>query len=250
MAKKKPSLVDIHTELSKDESTIDEIITDQNIPDEERLSQLEKVIGQNLKAFYEVGLALQEIRDKGLYKLQGYSRFEDYCRTHWDMGRHYAYSQMESSVVVGNLLSNGQQFLPKNERQARALARLPLEQQPKAWERVLEIAPQKVSSEPKITTRLIEEVVADFLGKTPEIKPRPRNTLTYRLSLDEETDDALNEIFYKIRRAVDKDHRDKVTKELVAEVTLHVLMLEDSTSQERDKVIVERVLSKFNGPAK
>jgi hypothetical protein len=56
-----------------------------------RLEELKQAIRRNLKAFYEVGSALMEIRESRLYK-QDYDTFEDYCRDRWDMTRQYAYN--------------------------------------------------------------------------------------------------------------------------------------------------------------
>ena len=112
--KKKPSLADLHTELQREEtlekiSVSDEIIPtsvsalSEEVSAEERLEQLETIIDVNLKAFYEVGLALKEVRDRELYKLSGFVTFEDYCVQRWDIHRAHAYRLIDSSVVMINL---------------------------------------------------------------------------------------------------------------------------------------------------
>ena len=51
-----------------------------------RLAELEKTIARGKKTFVEVGLALAEIRDLRLYKLE-YGGFEEYCRKKWGWTR-------------------------------------------------------------------------------------------------------------------------------------------------------------------
>lgn len=82
-----------------------------------RLGELESVIARGLTNFIEVGKALFEIRDKRLYREQGYKTFEKYCRERWHWGRKYADRQILAAIRVKNLTPMG----VKNERQARAL---------------------------------------------------------------------------------------------------------------------------------
>lgn len=240
--KKKPSLADLHTELQQAEPSAETPVTGEIIPasvsalseeisDEERLKQLETIIDLNLKAFYEVGLALKEVRDRELYKLQSFITFEDYCVQRWEMHRANAYRLIDSSVVMTNLSPMGDKLLPANERQVRPLTKLPPEQQQEVWEKVIESAPV-VDDKPKVTAKLVEEVVSQVLGKEETESESSNQKSTYRLSLDEETSDALSEVFHKIRRLVDKEHKGKVTKELVAIAMLQVALLEKNEDQE------------------
>ena len=84
--------------------------------------------------FVEVGNALKDIRDRRLYR-EGFGRFEDYCRTEWDIDRTYAHRLIESAEVV-EVLSIGNK--PKTESQARPLTQLDApENQVEAWERAV-----------------------------------------------------------------------------------------------------------------
>lgn len=98
-----------------------------------RLADLEETIGRGLETFVEVGEALREIRDSGLYK-DGYPTFEEYCRQRWQMSRPRAYELMQSSEVVSAIADTGAEP-PANEAQARPLA--PLRERPEemteAW---------------------------------------------------------------------------------------------------------------------
>ena len=201
-------------------------ISELTTPEDEhqQLQLLEQIIESNLRAFYEVGVALKQIRDNQLYKLQGYNRFEDYCQERWDMGSRYAYMQIESSTVVENLRTIGSHFLPTNERQARPLTKLPIEKQGEIWEKVLESAPEKSSTgEPKITTKLVEETIATVIGN-PEKPPKEEKAgVKNTFYLSEETDDALNGAFYRIRQLAGKE-RKKISKEAVIEILLQMAL--------------------------
>ena len=93
-----------------------------------RLAGLEAIIETGLKTFVEVaGPALREIRDSRLYRHLGFGTFQDYCRERWRMSRVHAHRVIEAAAVAENLLPMGN--TPRNERQARELAKLTPEQQ-------------------------------------------------------------------------------------------------------------------------
>jgi hypothetical protein len=53
------------------------------VRDAKRLEELEAVIKRDLESFYEVGRALVEIREKGLYKIKNggaYKTFKKYAK--------------------------------------------------------------------------------------------------------------------------------------------------------------------------
>lgn len=126
------------------------------------LEQLEGVIQKNIGAFYEVGRALMEIRDKGLYRdVLGYDTFEAYCKGRWDFSRQRAY-QLIDSVTVKNNLSTPVD-IQITEYQIRPLARLEPEQQRTAWQKAVETAP-----EGKVTAAHVSKVVKEFTGEKPK----------------------------------------------------------------------------------
>ena len=123
------------------------------------LEQLEGVIQKNIGAFYEVGRALMEIRDKGLYRdVLGYDTFEAYCKHRWDFNRAYAYRLMGSAQVIDAVSPIGIQS-PDNERQTRPLARLEPDQQREAWQKAVETAP-----EGKVTAAHVSMVVREMVA--------------------------------------------------------------------------------------
>jgi hypothetical protein len=81
-----------------------------------RLVELEGIIGGGIRAFYEVGRALMEIRESRLYRAT-HGSFQDYCRDRWGLSRPEAYRAIDSARVVEVLSPIGD--APANEGQAR-----------------------------------------------------------------------------------------------------------------------------------
>jgi hypothetical protein len=136
--------------------------------DNRKLVALEKVIDEGLRTFTDVGSALLQIRDGGLYQPQ-YSSFELYCRERWDLEHSRVYQLMDSAQVVQNLkTSTSGGSLPTSERQARPLALLPLEQQAEAWNKAVESAPNGKSP----TGELVKKIVDRYRTKAGKEKRR------------------------------------------------------------------------------
>lgn len=126
------------------------------------LEQLENVIKQNIGAFYEVGRALMEIRDKGLYKdVLGFQTFEEYCKARWDFSRQRAYQLIESVTVKNNLSTPVD--IQITEYQIRPLSKLEPAQQREAWKKAVETAP-----EGKVTAAHVSKVVKEITGEQPK----------------------------------------------------------------------------------
>lgn len=106
------------------------------------LERLEGIIRRNLQSFYEVGRALMEIRDSGLYRdVLGFDTFEAYCKDRWDFNSSRARQLIMSVEAIENVKSVTT-VTPNNERQTRPLARLEPDQQREAWARAVETAPE------------------------------------------------------------------------------------------------------------
>lgn len=131
-----------------------EVVIKQN---EQELVRLEGVIQKNIGAFYEVGRALMEIRDKNYYSaVLGYDTFEAYCKERWDFTRDYAYKLISSSSVVDNVDNCIQK--PATESQTRPLAKLEPAQQREAWQKAVETAP-----EGKVTAAHVYKIVKETM---------------------------------------------------------------------------------------
>lgn len=126
-----------------------------------RLTDLEAVIERGIGTFVEVGNALREIRNDGLYKQQGYSKFDDYCRERWGWSRQHGYRLMDAAAVAALVSPMGD---TPNERQVREL--MPLKDAPEAVREVMAEANDRTNGQP--TAAVIREIVQDRVR--PEMK--------------------------------------------------------------------------------
>lgn len=129
----------------------------------------EKTIAKDEEAFIRVGTALMAIRDGNLYRETNKS-FGAYCKERWEFSRDFAYKQIAAAEVMGMLESvdHGIQ-LPTNERQARPLTTINLEQVGDAWQTVVETAPKDDDGIPIITGKHVQKTV-DQLGAPSDPK--------------------------------------------------------------------------------
>lgn len=134
-----------------------------------RLSILEKAIQDNFLGFVIVGNALAEINEKRLYRTKVGRTFEEYCHEIWEMGKSRAYQLIAAASAVENVHNCGRfenpqiEFVaPKNEAQARELARLAPEEQVLVWQAVVEEAGENNG---KITAGKVKKAVAEFKGE-------------------------------------------------------------------------------------
>jgi len=143
-----------------------ELTITKNVED---LDHLEAVIQRNLQSFYEMGHALMEIKAKELYKINNggaYQTFEEYCRKLWDFTKTYANYLISATSVIENISAvTTMVVIPSTERQARALARLPADQQCEVWKKAIETAPDG-----KVTAAYVYKIVKGFDGA---IEPSP-----------------------------------------------------------------------------
>ena len=109
------------------------------VSESSRLMELEGKIKTGLTTFVEVGEALLEIRYARLYR-SDFGTFEEYCKQKWGISASRARQLIGASEVSANIGSVTRVTLPTTEKQTRPLTQLEQEQQPKAWERAVEIA--------------------------------------------------------------------------------------------------------------
>lgn len=136
--------------------------------EESELSRLESIIEKGQQTFVEVGAALMEIRDSGLYKMFG--TFENYCKERWGYNSSRARQLIASAKVTENLKSVTT-VTPTTERQTRPLSSLEPAQQQEAWQKAVETAP-----EGKVTAKHVQDVVDEMEGKNEEkefVEPEP-----------------------------------------------------------------------------
>lgn len=143
--------------------------------EETLLAELEAVIETNMKGFVLVGMALAQINEQRLYRVQ-YPTFEEYLLKVWDMARRTGYQLIEAAAVHENLkqlvedVTHGRQeddvrhgaqteiILPQNERQARPLTLFEAEEQREIW---LEVLDKANASGAKITANFIIQIILE-----------------------------------------------------------------------------------------
>lgn len=145
-----------------------------------RLAACEAVIEANLTQFVEVVLMLKEIKDKELFR--EYGDFDTYCRVRFDFGRAHSYRMIASAKVIASLKKLqssdgktgkkspiGDMLLPRNEAQARELARI---KQPEKRLDVLKLVAKKNGHAP-LSAALIREAAAEIAPLPMKTKPAP-----------------------------------------------------------------------------
>jgi hypothetical protein len=132
-------------------------------PEAEQLSELEAVIERGFQTFLEVGAALAAVRDARLYRAD-YGTFEAYCQERWGMTRRNANHLIGAAEVVETLGTTVPK--PANERQARALGKVPEDERPEVWQEAHE------RSGGKPTARLIEQIASEHTQQASE-QPAP-----------------------------------------------------------------------------
>ena len=122
------------------EPEIIELTEPSTIEQQKRLSELERKIQSS---FYEIGLAFREIRDKQLYRLQGYTKFETYVKEKWSKSVNHAYDLIAVAKIIEDLLpiSNEKVPLPTAECQVRPLRTLESIRRQQVWLKVCQTAP-------------------------------------------------------------------------------------------------------------
>ena len=132
------------------------------------LDHCETVISMGLSTFIKVGEALLTIRDHRLYR-EDFSTFDDYCRDKWGIASSRARQLMGANETVQDIKSvtNGNTFLPTNERQTRPMARLTPNEKGLVWEKAVEKAGDKLPS-----GKLIERIVQEVKPLTKESKTK------------------------------------------------------------------------------
>jgi hypothetical protein len=132
------------SEISEVESAVVATVVLEELTEQEAAERVRLELKVE-RAFFEAGTALRELRDKRLYR-STHRTFEDYVRERFGFTRFSAYNKIAAASVFENLLTNGQQILPANERQVRDLTGLEPGEQREVWQQALKAADGKVPS--------------------------------------------------------------------------------------------------------
>ena len=81
---------------------------------EEEVRDLERLERTVERAFYQAGSALQELRDRRLYR-DGYDSFEDYCRGRFGHSRQKANYLITGAAIYRTLSAANCPLLPSSE---------------------------------------------------------------------------------------------------------------------------------------
>ncbi len=122
--------------------------------EQNHFDELVSIVDNGMKTFYEVGMALMQIRDNRYYR-KTHGTFEEFCKDRWDFSRPRAYQLIKAAEVQDNLSTIVDK--PINEAQARPLTAIKdPDQQREVYQRAVETAP-----EGKVTAKHIEETVKE-----------------------------------------------------------------------------------------
>ena len=183
------------TELLEQSTPIVEVVQSSNLSDTDELTHEEARDRGNLerkveRAFYEAGKALQELRERRLYR-NTHKTFESYCQERFGHSRQKANFLIAGAKAYDNLTTNccqtdpenlttngtqtetetqmttnGTQILPTSEGQVRPLTKLEPDQQREAWQKAVEQAGGKVPS-----GRIVKSIVDQIRERNPVPNP-------------------------------------------------------------------------------
>ncbi|TRV03543.1 MAG: hypothetical protein EWV89_16670 [Microcystis wesenbergii Mw_QC_B_20070930_S4] len=128
-------------------------LSEEEVRDRERLERTVE------RAFYQAGSALQELRDRRLYR-DGYDSFEDYCRGRFGHSRQKANYLIMGAAIYRTLSAANCLLLPSSEYQVRPLAVLAPQRQPTVWNEAVAEAGGKAPS-----NRVVRETVGKYQDK-------------------------------------------------------------------------------------
>lgn len=126
--------------------------------EQSKLLKLEDTIQRGLDSFYEIGQALEEIREARLYRVE-HPSFELYCRDRWGMSKTNANRHILAFKTTKLLAPIG--VTPAKESQVRPLTKLDPEDQLEAWRKVVD----RAGDASKVTASLVHDVVDTMLEK-------------------------------------------------------------------------------------
>lgn len=131
-----------------------------------RLQELESIVENGLQTFYEVGKALDEIREQKLYR-ESHKTFEAYCQEKWGIARRTADRFIGAARVMENLRPMGLK-IPANERQVRPLTGLSPEIQLEIWQQALDLCPNGMPTGAAVQRLVEQRFPATGSDRTPK----------------------------------------------------------------------------------
>jgi hypothetical protein len=174
-------------------------------PSPEKLQELaacEVIIENGWQTVLEVGLALAQIRDGGLYFLDSYESFENYCRDKWSYSKTHANRMIGAGKVAKILTPIGAkcQFKESQLRPLTALVvsdqddklideQLQAEKVKAAWKKA-----ETLAKTGQVTAKHVKQAVVEFLppddGKRKKRQTNKSKAKTHGLDLFDLLDEA------------------------------------------------------------
>jgi len=140
--------------------------------DESDFRRCDGIVRRAAGAFAEAGMALKEIRDRGLWRVGGYPTWNAYCESVKGITRRYANSLISAADLalelreVGTIVPTSAGVAPASESQLRPLLQVrDKEARGKVWKSAVE---RSGGGQP--TAKVVKEVVSKILD--PETGPR------------------------------------------------------------------------------
>lgn len=186
------------------------------------LGTLESRIEKGLRAFWDIGQSLSQIRDKQLYR-QSYKTFDEYCLNRWEMSRRSAYRLIQAALVYENVTRGSQSFvnvihgsqnpetitrgsqnqiLPTNERQIRPLVTLPPEKQREAWAKAVSTAPNG-----KVTSDHVAQVAREYHRENSANKSRQKHSFEQQHQSTDNSNRSCWNCRYSSQELIKDDHQ-------------------------------------------
>ncbi len=137
-----------------------------DIAERARLQELEFIVEHGLQTFYEVGKALEEIREQKLYR-ETHKTFEAYCQEKWGITKRRAYQFIDAAEIMENLCTNVHNSLVK-EYQIRPLKGLPAELQLEIWQEAVESSPNGIPTGATVKRLVDQRFPSLGSGRSPK----------------------------------------------------------------------------------
>jgi hypothetical protein len=149
--------------------------------DHDDFERLDHIVRQGLDTFIEVGQALMEIRERGLWRAGGHATWAAYCQAVGGFTKIHANRLIKASELASHLSKvkptgfTGPAVTPRSEWQIRPLYRLKdIGQQESAWYRAVELADGQ-PTEAMVSVAVVEK--AGEKTRTAKSKPNRKQLL-------------------------------------------------------------------------
>ena len=143
------------------------------------LDRCESFIRGGLRTFFDVGQALETIRNLRLFR-DGFETFEEYCRVRWGISKTHANRQIAAADVMRLLNDKDAEGL--TEWDIRPLTRVPKKTAVGVWKEAKEKAK---SAQVAVSNKILEAVVSQVAGTKPKTRIKGKTSTRASTVLEE-----------------------------------------------------------------